>query len=410
MLATLAATLIFLLPFERIPSLDLAGITIRLSSIVLLIFWGYLFLRKRDWLKPKTLLDRAVLALYATGWLSVLFATDHVRSIKVMLLWSFALGAYILISRSAKLLSWEKIEQFVVASMVVTTIFGLYQFVMNSYFGLPYELTLLSPNYVRDILGFARIQSVGIEPLYYASSLYLAVAFVSVRMLTTKKVAWREAGLMVLALTVLILTLSRGAYLGTLAGLVVVIGLLIWQKLIKTTGVIVLLLSAVLSYGIFQGMIHIVPSDSGNAAEDFIEHAIGGEETRGSSVDPRLAAIKDAVAIYRTAPISGVGIGNYGTLTTLQKTAENGQPIVNNQYLETLTEQGPLGLIALLAVIGVALYKLYLVITKQPKLRLVAIALAAAFVAFLVQWNFFSTIYIVLGWAMLGLINRLSDE
>lgn len=413
MFEILLTFLFFFQPFERIPSLDLLGVSIRISSLVILSFWLLALIREPQLLKPKTLLDKAVIAFFFTGVLSAFFAEDLQRSLTVLLLWGFSLGAYLLVSRKTYRFGYEKLEKVLYISLGVTATFGFYQFIANSYFNLGSAYTLLSPNYLRDILGFARVQSVGLEPLYYATSLFLPLSLLAVRILKRGRVLGKHIALFSFGLTILILTLSRGAYLGILAGLVVIALCMVVKKQTSVKNATLLLSCMVIAWGAFQllvGVAKYAPAAKDGGSGDvssFINHAVGGEETRGASVNPRIDALKDAWSLYRQQPLTGVGIGNYGSVTTLQKTSENQQPIVNNQYLETLTETGPLGLLTLLSVIFLALRTL-VVSLKSSRTMLMSIALLGTSVALGVQWNFFSTIYIILIWMILGLINSLS--
>jgi O-antigen ligase len=334
-----------------------------------------------------------------------------------MVLWTFVLGAYILISRVLKKqFDPAALQKIMVASGVITAVFGLYQFVANTYFGVSGTWTLLSPNYVKDILGFARVQSVGVEPLYYATFLFLPLCFLIVSLARSKQFRLDQSVCFVVLMLAFILTVSRGAYLGLLAAVCALLALLLLRHSLQRGAFYVIALTvvaALLSQGMLYGARFVKSSNGGGGtelSEQFIEHALGGEATRDSSLTPRLAALKDAWGLYRQHPVLGLGIGNYSTATSLQKTAENPFPIVNNQYLETFTELGPIGFLALLVLIFTILSKVIRAVFRPGEEKWFALALTGVIIGIGVQWNFFSTIYILLLWVVAGLVDAFPDQ
>src|SRR5690606_6265065 len=115
---------------------------------------------------------------------SVLVASDQVRSIQVMGFFSVVLVGYLLISRTFRAqFSRIQVENIVITAGVLTAVFGLYQFVGNSYFNLSSTYTGLAEAYEKGTFAFARVQSVGLEPLYYANFLLLPIFILLARML-----------------------------------------------------------------------------------------------------------------------------------------------------------------------------------------------------------------------------------
>ena len=411
-----ASSFLFLLPFERIPSLEVHGITVRLTSLLIVLFAITVLpglLRDGD-ITLRSAIDKSILAFYGWGWVSILFATNKHRSLMVMVLWTFVLLGYVLVSRLwRQYFDAEAIQRIILTTGVITALFGLYQFVANTYFGVSNTLTLLSRNYTREILGFARVQSVGVEPLYYGAFLFLPICFLMVKIARSKHLKISEALSFVVLLIAFVLTVSRGAYLGMIATGVVLFVVFLLKRAVHK-GVVYVIALSMLAFVISQGMIYAkkyfnpgTGSGNTNTEQQFVEHALGGQATRDSSLGPRLDAIKDAWSLYKTKPVTGLGIGNYGVVTTLQKTTENPYPIVNNQYLETLTEMGPVGFVLMLLMIAVTLVKVVRVSFQSNENGWYAVALLGVVAGLGIQWNFFSTIYILLIWVLIGLIDAV---
>ena len=102
-------------------------------------------------------------------------------------------------------------------------------------------------------------------------------------------------------------------------------------------------------------------------------------------------------------PIFGTGTGSFGVLT---KDAEDkiGYGTVNNEYLEILSENGLVGLALFLSfLIAYALeYKKRLADTDS-KTKLMYAGLIIGILAIFLQYNFFSTLYIIYIWVFLAL-------
>jgi len=417
----LASLFLFLLPFERIPSHDVKGITIRLTSILIVLFAitvaPQLFLKKE--LTPRSKIDWAILAFYFWGWVSVLYAANRHHAALVMLLWGFVLIGYLLVSRLwRQFFNPQAIKQLFVATGVITALFGLYQFVANTYFGASSTWTLLSPNYERSILGFARVQSVGVEPLYYGAFLFLPIAFLLVDMVRSKKMPRTgEALSLIIIIAAFVLTVSRGAYLGFIGAIIVLIIALAAKRALVAKQLAVTVVVLLLGFGLSQALVFATryfnpaTSPGGVKTEDqFVDHAIASQATANSSLNPRLEAMQDAFSIYKKHPILGVGIGNYGVVTTVQKTAQNQYPIVNNQYLETLTELGPVGALLFLVMLVFVMAKLITVALRKDEMSWYAVTLIFVALGIGVQWNFFSTIYILLIWVFIGLVDAIPES
>ena len=79
--------------------------------------------------------------------------------------------------------------------------------------------------------------------------------------------------------------------------------------------------------------------------------------------------------------------------------------IVNNQYIELLTETGWVGLSAFLFLIIFIIWRGVIAFYKSRNrfIKYTLVGLMSAFVATMFQYNFFSTLYIIPIWILIGI-------
>lgn len=408
----LAAALLFFLPFERIPSLEFHGVTLRISSLLLVISFliATPYIIKKKWLFPLSSIDKAVIFYWLIAILSFVAADHHKRSLATLGFLSITIIGYLTISRLARhLLTPGKTLAILSISALTTSVFGIYQFIGDSFFGLSNSLTGLAPQYSKIVFDFPRIQSVGLEPLYFANSLLVPLfLIISYILFQGKKPTLKQVALLLIVMTVFFLTLSRGAYAGALGAAFLSLPVLIFRKeTIKNAAII--LGVTIISFALSLASIYFVAGTQGT--QTFGSQAtVTNEESQAASVTPRLVNYKEAWRLFLEKPILGVGIGNYGVVNKVSPPDDKGgYMIVNNQYLETLAETGILGLIALALILIAAyrqLWKAWKASTTPPWILL---GLYAGFSAILIQYNFLSTIYLLSFWAVLGLIAAYSS-
>ncbi|MEX1052145.1 MAG: O-antigen ligase family protein [Patescibacteria group bacterium] len=399
--------LALLLPFERIPSLELYGLTVRLSSVVVAAFILYglpalVYFKK---ISPLSWIDRAILIFLAAMSISLVDAIDPSRGLLTFLLLLFVGAGYLLVSRAARLerLRTQAMDWVIIAGLL-SAIFGLWQFFGDAA-GLPTSLTGLSDRYTGAVFGFARIQSVGVEPLYYASFLLLPIFVLSGRYLFDETVKRRSLLVLGLLTLALVLTLSRGAFLAGLAGLIVMTTAAVYRR-VSWQRLLTVLLTVVA--GIAGALVCIGAVSGWSGVNRFSQQSTVIDAPVQSSTASRLDHFRQAWGLFRDNPINGVGLGGYDAASLLPDTPEEqGRQIVNNQYLETLAETGLIGLAALVLLGLLAIGKLWRLLNQRPDP--LAVALLAALVGLIVQYNFFSTIYILYAWVLLGLIDSLPN-
>jgi len=406
----------FLLPFERFPTFELSGLTIKINHfMVVLTLVGWLI---HAGLTKKLKIPRGPLLYFTLLFISVLMisipvAPNFMRAVQVFIIMIFMFVILFLniaiIDDKTKLIY---VLKGLLLGAIVSSIIGIYQFGADA-IGLPNEISLLKEGYDKSTFGFARIQSVAAEPLYFANYLFipLFVALLLVIRKTTEKIISRNLaiGLIILMLVNFVLAISRGAYLALLiSGLFLII---FQAKKILTLKII---LPAVIAFGLVAtgSYLALVRSEP-EAIDEFIGHALVADREKGESIVSRINTSKQALKLYQDNSLIGVGIGNYGPAVAKDpyERPKDGWAIVNNEYLEILAENGIIGFLSFLLLIGLifftglsAFFK-----SKDSVIKSVIIGLLFAFFAILVQYASFSTLVIIHIWFLIGLIGASSN-
>ena len=406
--------LIFFLPFERLPSFDIAGVTLKINhffgSLVLLVWLLAVLVAKRP-IKANPLVLPTLLFLTSLA-LSVVVAQDGQRAIFTLAATVFSLALSLLVPQ---LLTRVEDLKPLLAVLGVTTLiavlFGLYQF-LGDLAGLPVRLTGLIPGYTKIVFGFPRIQAFSQEPLYFGNFLLLPLSL-GVALLTLPKLPWRRWLLMIgltLSILAFIFTLSRGAFLGLAASLLILL-LSLGQKLLQPKLLLISFVAMVLIGSASVGILSVARPD---ALRLFSQHVTIRDFNQGDSTVGRLAGWYQAADLWQTSPWLGVGLGNFGpaTLNYPADQPAHGWPIVNNEYFELLAETGLIGLMAFLILMTTLIGRSLLLLRHLPRgtlLHAALIGVTAAIVGVLVQYNFFSTLYINPIWITVGLLAGLQN-
>ena len=214
------------LPFERIPTVEYHGFTFKASYLagLLLILWA-IFNIKLLVQKSFTASDRLLLLFGLIASIATLIGYHEPRNLIVLALWWLMIMLYFV---SSRLISAPKIEGVILAITTIVCLFGVYQFIGDS-LGLPTTYTGLRDEYTRIVLGFPRIQSVALEPLYFSNFLVVPLFLALKRSGEIYKFWNKYWWLSVLILINIILGQSRGAYLSHIVSLLLLVFYLIWQ-------------------------------------------------------------------------------------------------------------------------------------------------------------------------------------
>ncbi len=404
-----ALLLLFSLPFERIPSLQVGGATLRISQVVLaalvlsLVVNGLMKKRSTISVSPYIIMYLLFVASIINSFWQMQALSRGVTVFIFIMFTSLAMWVV-----PAALTSKSAIVSAVRALFWVTIViclFGFYQYV-GDVIGLPNYLTGLRELYTKVVFGIPRVQSTALEPLYLANFLLIPLSLaITLAIRRTEYFSWRLlAGVMALGGLTLILTLSRGGYVGFAASIAVII-LSSLIKLIQPKVMFALMgLVAILVVAVF-GVVNF--SNVGQKSIDEVERHFVNINQDASTLH-RLGSFDSALEAFDSAPFTGVGIGNFGPWLAHYPTEipVHGWAIVNNAPLEILAETGIFGLfsaIAFLLILFALSYKAVFA-AKDPVLKAIMLGLIAACVGVLAQYQFFSTFYIMHVWALFGLM------
>lgn len=422
-----ALLITFFLPFERIPSIDVGGFTFKINhylGALTFIFWLLAVLFNRRKIAPNPLAIPLTLMFFCF-LISGLAAGNSFRQLSVYVSLLIMLVIYVVTINgitSKKLL--QGVVGFLFASSALMAIVALYQF-FGDLAGLPFTVTGLDPGYTKSVFDFPRSHAFSKEPLYFANYLFiplgvaLALFFSNQAEAKVKAHAWWHSILarlrgpwllpfIGLLLIVFFLTLSRGAFIA-LVPFALVLAAFYAKKIFTLKNVVLGVVT--LSIAIFS-VYTIIDSVSYDAIDTFVGHATLEDvfvKKAGDSGIGRLNMFQQALDAWKTAPIFGIGLGNFGPHVAsypLNTPVKTGWLIVNNEYLELLAETGVVGIstvFLLLAVIfarSVVAYRA----AKDEYLKAVLVGLTAALIAVFTQYNFFSTFYIIHIWFLFGII------
>ncbi len=411
---------IFSLPFERIGAYPLNAATgyplLHPAQITGAALIGALALR---WLAGRVRL-RPIKAL---PWLLVFLATSlasallvHVQEVWEIWIWLiFITALFYTVAQFATRQNLAWIRRWLAISTIVVSLFGLYQF-LGDLFGLPYGATGIRDRYSKVVLGFPRLQSTALEPLYFANFLFLPL-FVFLALLIKKRGGDRLSQMALATASVaFILTFSRGAYVSGVVG-VAVLGLAlggreVWAwlkanyKLVAIgLGVLVVGSGLLLSFSVAR-------TKAGQNGLVTIENFFGINVLKTGSFTERLSDEKLAIKIFKEHPVFGVGIGGFGSA---YYGCHIGKCVYrpNNQALEVLAEGGVVGFTVFYGFLAALVVYGWLALKRTSgDQRTVIAGLLAAVVAMVVQAQTFSGFLCCLTytWGTLALLAGLSND
>jgi O-antigen ligase len=204
------------------------------------------------------------------------------------------------------------------------------------------------------------------------------------------------------------LTFSRGIYFAGIITLIVsAILALKYSDYIKISKNIL-----VISLGVITGILLLIGSSfyknsNFSQIDKAKEHATEINED-SISVSERKDTWENAIVAFREKPLLGVGIGNFGPWEVgfPKEVPKGGWNIVNNETLEILAETGIIGFLALMSFLFYVFIQSASVFfsSSDKDLRIWAAGIVTAFIGVAVQYQTFSTLYIMHVWVLIGLM------
>ncbi len=401
-------TVVFLLPFERIGSIDLSGVTVRPSQIVALVtivafLWQQLASKKFSFQKNPMVIP--TVAFLLSNLISLFFAINFTRGVEVFVFTTFVAGVSFVVPQIVTTKEHvEKLVRILMISAVLVSLFGIYQFI-GDLIGLPPTLTGLGVLYTKAVFGFPRIQSTAAEPLYFANYLLIPIGVALSLLLNAKKqnTFWWLVVIMLFVVNFL-LTLSRGGYVG-FVGLVIVLAIAHYKHVFSKKNLAL--------YGIIFGVAAVAfgfligfSSNAREAVNTFWGQAFNFSS--GASIEERQGTVSQALWQFAGHPIFGIGPGNFGPAIAERPlvTPTAGWLIVNNETIELLTETGIVGLTLFVLVLAIVFFRSIRAFraARDPYIKNVLAGLLAAFVAVFIQYQSFSTLFVLHVWVLMGLL------
>lgn len=413
--------IVFFLPFERIPTYNFGGVDIKINIVlgsITIISWILSLLAnpKKFKIQPNPLAIPLVLfitALFISCWQAVNFG--RAEQVFGFILFTMGLGILAL-NMTSSIKNLNKIITILFISSFLVCLFGLFQF-FGDLAGIPISVTLLKDIYTKEIFGFPRIQAFSMEPLYFANFLLIPICLgISYFFGKIKKSSDPDQAnkfldnrlnlvlFLVILLINFVLAVSRGAYIALIIALVLLF-FVYFRRVFNWKNILIFAVTALV---VGYGVIFALSKGEFRATNEFVGHVLLKDMNAGESIQGRLQGFRSSLVMFNQSPIFGIGIGNYGPNISGKPYVNppGGWPIVNNQYIETLTETGIAGLATLLLFLLALIWRSVKAYrqAQDPFLKATMIGLLAAFLGILVQYNSFSTLYIIHVWVLIGVM------
>lgn len=420
-LPQLCRWLVISLPFERIPSLNTPIGNIRISQILVLVgFWFLvLLLLKKDKVLAQTKLNAHSIYIFLflffslPSWLQVI---NFNRFLSTFIATLLVFGAYFLLSHFTENI-YARIQELVF-TMIFVGFFGVYQFV-GDMIGLPFWLTGLRETYTKIVFGIPRIHATAIEPLYFASLLFLPIFacftfIVARRSILKKSYKYSNFVLLLFFITLFILTLSKGAWIA-IAIIFPLFLFFIAQKfkileLIKSLGSWLFNIVILFGFSLFYSEAIF------SFAIGFWQHLVSTFTFNTATSVERLTFVNSAWQILQQYFITGIGSGQYGVYAEKLigvATTPGSFLIVNNVYLEVWLEFGLVSSCLFLLFIFTPVIRSLIQMGKTRQIsdenQIAQFILTFSLLAYYIQWTLFSPVFIMPIFILLGLLCRLTN-
>lgn len=358
------------------------------------------------------------LASAFVGWsgLCVIWSDNHTRGLLTFAVYVVLYLVFLALVAERRLLRQllPKLLRVAIWATISACLLAIAQMVLGTFVITNRHSLGLCAGCVAGQFGFIRPNLLAIEPQFLGSLLLAPLLYITYLILQGKHSYAKQPLLLVLMLTTLWLTLSRGAIYAYLASLVVMILLVRkWRRQLVVVGLIALsLVVCLVCQGTLASANPRIDSSFTQAVSTSLNHLsmgivrlpyqqksptplplISQEHDKqpayhgyvAESTNVRLSLTKTALAAWRSNQLGqqlfGTGLGSAGIVLARQTGSRYQKEIVQNEFVEVLLERGLIGL----ALLG-GLVVLYGRLCSRRRDHLALVIL----VAYLVQWCFFS--------------------
>lgn len=352
------------------------------------------------------------------GWsgLCVIWSDNHTRGLLTFAVYVMLYLVFLALVAERRLLCQllPKLVRVAIWATISACLLAIAQMVLGTFVITNRHSLGLCAGCVAGQFGFIRPNLLAIEPQFLGSLLLAPLLYITYLILQGKHSYAKQPLLLVLMLTTLWLTLSRGAIYAYLASLAVMILLVRkWRRQLVVVGLIALsLVVCLVCQGALASANPRIDSSFTQAVSTSLNHLsmgivrlpyqqksptppslISQEHDKqpayhgyvAESTNVRLSLTKTALAAWRSnqfgQQLFGTGLGSAGIVLARQTGSRYQKEIVQNEFVEVLLERGLIGL----ALLG-GLVVLYGRLCFRRRYYLALVIL----VAYLVQWCFFS--------------------
>ena len=358
------------------------------------------------------------LASAFVGWsgLCVIWSDNHTRGLLTFAVYAVLYLVFLALVAERRLLCQllPKLVRVAIRATASACLLAIVQIILGTFVVTDRHTLGLCAGCVAGQFGFIRPNLLAIEPQFLGSLLLAPLLYITYLTLRGKHDYAKQPLLLVLMLTTLWLTLSRGAIYAYLASLVVMVLLVRkWRRQLAVVGSVALsLVICLICQGALASANPRIDSSFTQAVSTSLNHLSMGiirlpyqqksptslpsiprehdkqPAYRGyvaESTNVRLSLTKTALAAWRSNRLGqqlfGTGLGSAGLVLARQTGSQYQKEIVQNEFVEVLLERGLAGL----ALLG-GLVVLYGRLCFQRRDHLALTIL----VAYLMQWCFFS--------------------
>jgi O-antigen ligase len=348
---------LFLFTFH---GLNVALSDVLIASLAVSVLWR---LWRRDGLAP---LSRMRLS-DARSWLAALWQRDRVRVLAVAAVLAYL--AVVLLSvlvAQNKQLAIKEVIKWAEVALLLALALAVIRTVRDVHFLV---WAMIGAGVAQALLGFWQwVQVTGThtasadslrvfgtfgQPNPYSGYLNFSLPLALVLIFLSKDVRerWLAAASAILIAGAEVLADSRGGDLGLAAAAIVLI--VVGLRRERLVGLALLIL---IPLGAIAWFAHLIPAHIRNSL--IAQVSIGPVTNANFSVQERLAHWVAGLRMFRAHPLLGVGAGNYGAAYPQYQLPDWMEALgqAHNYYINAAAETGILGLLAILALVGIALF------------------------------------------------------